>query len=280
MDLENLIGPNESFAITSIEYDLASKEYWPHISQLLGIVEAIVRGEWNIGVGSKDARYWRRPDDHNFLANEFFQKEFDKYLAQKSPFPGMDPYLEAFWGEVRNALVVYASGQLNQTLPEGLVARIDELGSIARRSGVSTGPDRLATEKCIVLLDVKSANRIVTIIDFLPRGGGVRPVEAGASIVQVDLHIGGFEIVVRRAWKPDVVEVQSLHLRASLPSIPVPLRQTDEDANLRLQVLIDRCYHMGRYFRRIDYQKDSDPPLEGHDAEWADALLRAAGKRK
>jgi len=41
-----------------------------------------------------------------------------------SPFPGMDPYLESYWGDVQTSLAVYARDQLRKQLPAGLVARI------------------------------------------------------------------------------------------------------------------------------------------------------------
>ena len=44
----------------------------------------------------------------------------------KSPFPGMDPYLEEFWPEVHARLIVYASNQVNRQLPEDLQANIEE----------------------------------------------------------------------------------------------------------------------------------------------------------
>jgi hypothetical protein len=34
-----------------------------------------------------------------------------------SPFPGMDPYLEAYWGDAHVGLIAYARDQLNQHLP-------------------------------------------------------------------------------------------------------------------------------------------------------------------
>lgn len=43
----------------------------------------------------------------------------------KSPFPGMDPYLEAYWGDIHNTFMTYAKKQLNQQLPEDLVARVE-----------------------------------------------------------------------------------------------------------------------------------------------------------
>ena len=37
-----------------------------------------------------------------------------------SPFPGMDPYLEAHWGDVHARLVIYISEQLQMLLPGDL----------------------------------------------------------------------------------------------------------------------------------------------------------------
>jgi len=44
----------------------------------------------------------------------------------KSPFPGMDPYLEQKWGEVHTSLIVYARNQLNAQLPDDLQATIEQ----------------------------------------------------------------------------------------------------------------------------------------------------------
>ena len=44
----------------------------------------------------------------------------------KSPFPGMDPYLETRWGDVHQGLVTYARDALQPNLPPDLRARIEE----------------------------------------------------------------------------------------------------------------------------------------------------------
>jgi len=44
----------------------------------------------------------------------------------KSPFPGMDPYMESRWADIHARLIVYASNQLNSQLPGDLSARIEE----------------------------------------------------------------------------------------------------------------------------------------------------------
>ncbi len=43
-----------------------------------------------------------------------------------SPFPGMDPYLEAHWLDVHTKLVAYAADTLNTRLPDDLIARTEE----------------------------------------------------------------------------------------------------------------------------------------------------------
>ncbi len=47
-----------------------------------------------------------------------------------SPFPGMDPFLEAHWGDVHARLIVYASNQLQRQLPSGLVAGVEQYVSL------------------------------------------------------------------------------------------------------------------------------------------------------
>ncbi len=44
----------------------------------------------------------------------------------KSPFPGMDPYLEQFWPDVHARMIFYACDQLEEQLPGNLIARVEE----------------------------------------------------------------------------------------------------------------------------------------------------------
>lgn len=65
---------------------------------------------------------------------------------------------------------------------------------------------------------------------------------------------------------------------APLPKIKIPLRQSDNDATLDLQAVIDQTYHNGAY-DFIDYRAQPIPPLSGEFVEFADRVLRGAGKR-
>lgn len=44
----------------------------------------------------------------------------------KSPFPGMDPYLEAHWGDLHHSLIQYARDAMQAELPNSLRARVEE----------------------------------------------------------------------------------------------------------------------------------------------------------
>lgn len=44
----------------------------------------------------------------------------------KSPFPGMDPYLESHWRDVHTSLMTYIRDEIQDQLPLDLVARVEE----------------------------------------------------------------------------------------------------------------------------------------------------------
>ena len=123
----------------------------------------------------------------------------------KSPFPGMDPYLEQHWGDVHQAFITYVRDALQTRLPAELRARMQERVYVefpeegrrefypdvrvfeypGRRSGSGelrveeTGGVAVAdpvvvdldietkTESYIEVIDVKSGHRVVTTIEVL-----------------------------------------------------------------------------------------------------------------
>jgi hypothetical protein len=118
----------------------------------------------------------------------------------KSPFPGMDPYLESRWRDVHTSLIRYSADELNAHLPRPLLARAEEriavesdddevqfapdvgiLEGVSRDwppgfapglEGAAVAPYRLVTvveqmtERYIKIIDAKS-HRLVTVIEFL-----------------------------------------------------------------------------------------------------------------
>ncbi|HUG90415.1 MAG TPA: DUF4058 family protein [Planctomycetaceae bacterium] len=262
----------------------------------------------------------------------------------KSPFPGMDPWLEAHWGDVHTRLIVDASNQVQRQLPEGLKARVEEyivvesdderphgyypdvrvtersdapFASGGAAAGVAVAdplvvyvpPAEPQTLRRLLIVDRTSGNRLVTVVEILgpankgPKAGRrayrrkQQELLAGdVNLVEIDLLRGGsyvlsfpedvlprayrkpYRICVRRAGQPDRAEIYRASFREPLPGIRVPLRETDADVALDLQTMIERAYADGGY-DDLDYAEDPVPPLRGKDAEWADQLLREAGRR-
>lgn len=58
---------------------------------------------------------------------------------KKSPFPGMDPYLESRWPEVHARLIVYAANEMNRALPNDLQASIEESLAVYAENEESRG---------------------------------------------------------------------------------------------------------------------------------------------
>jgi hypothetical protein len=124
----------------------------------------------------------------------------------RSPFPGMDPWLELFWEDVHQRALTYAADLLQEQLPSGLRARLQErvfvetplerLREIApdvrvvehprlprvRSAGVPAGDaiavaepvflaldDDPVVEGEIEIVDTRSGSRLVTAIELLSR---------------------------------------------------------------------------------------------------------------
>lgn len=164
-----------------------------------------------------------------------------------------------------------------------------------------------SSQRYIEIVDTSSGNRVITVIEFvsptnkLP-GKGRRlyrkkqkeVIASCASLVEIDLNRSGkrslagptavlppakratYMACVTRGWRTDVAEFYPLRLAEPLPSIPVPLRQTDADVALNLQALVDKCYENGGY-DTIDYRRPPVPPLDADGAAWAEKWLRASG---
>lgn len=259
----------------------------------------------------------------------------------KSPFPGMDPYLERYWRDVHHSLCTYARDALQPQLGGSLRARLDErlivesdasadrsiypdVKIVQRRGrgdhdvepqgGVAIEEplllrveDEAATEAFVTIIDTTTGGKLVSVIEFLSTsnklpGEGQRQYrqkqrelkEAGVSLVEIDLLRTGqwvmqapehrispfyrttYQVCVHRGWKNREYEIWRAPMRGKLPTINVPLRETDPDAKLDLQALIEQAYRNGAY-DDIDYTVAPEPPLSSADAAWAVELCKSAG---
>ena len=169
--------------------------------------------------------------------------------------------------------------------------------------------DEPQTLRFLQIIDSRSGNRIVTTIEFLSRANKMSQAgrtayrqkqrdlfDGGVNLVEIDLlregdyvlaapahhipasHLAPYRICVVRATDPLHAEVYRATYREPLPTIRIPLRESDKDAELNLQELIDVVYVNGGY-NDTDYHADPQPSLPEEDAKWADQLLKEKGLR-
>jgi hypothetical protein len=251
----------------------------------------------------------------------------------------MNPWLQEFWRDVHAKLLVYAADQLNDELPPGLQARVDERLAIDAEDEKARSyvPDVAVTEswdrpagpvlgqggKTVAAAEptvvdfgeevlrrleiVDSRAHVITAIELLSpsnkadadaaiawRRKRLDYLRGGINVVEIDLLRGGVWTLPDRSLLKPVpsgrvchhvavtrppwlsrCEFYVLPLRQRLPAIRVPLRRTDPDVALDLQVLVDQCYERGRYDAVIDYGRPPQPPLPDEEAAWAKEVLAA-----
>jgi hypothetical protein len=174
----------------------------------------------------------------------------------KSPFPGMDPYLELHWGDVHTSLITYSRDQLRPKLPGDLRARVEErifveIPGVSERSiypdvhiveverpgngGAATGGglavaepivvtptlDEPVTERYLEIIDVSSGGRVVTVIEFLSRANK-RPGDSRTLYLQKmeELRRGGVNTV-----EIDLLRGGARTFALQEPYLPVPVRR-------------------------------------------------------
>ena len=154
----------------------------------------------------------------------------------KSPFPGMDPYIEPHWLDVHTALIGDARRTLNRMLPEGLVARVEERIAVESdgeqfrsvgpavsvfqpsTSGSLEGPGGIAIEapyKLMVEVDpiierfiriMSDSGELISVVEFLSptnkRSPGLEPYrEKRAELLAGGVHVVEIDLIRAGNWR-------------------------------------------------------------------------------
>ena len=209
----------------------------------------------------------------------------------KSPFPGMDPFIEAcgLWGDFHHGLVCNISKFLCGCLPTRYVARMGTREYLDRRNEGTTLIEEEFREPFVTILDLENGSDLVTCIEVmspsnkqprsLGRGLYLRKrqnlLQSGsANLIEIDLLRCGQRMPMNGTWpsSPYTLLLARKGLASEcmvwaadcvirLPVIPVPLQKPDPDVVLDMQPIIDAIYAESRYHRSIDYTRTLTPPL-------------------
>ena len=210
-----------------------------------------------------------------------------------SPFPGMDPYIEAcgLWGDFQFTFTVRLSGALNRVLRPRFVSLIKRRRWCSPLTAILDPEETL--DRYLQILDMKANQRIVTVIDVLmpdtkndkaARETYTRHQQKmgaiGANLIEIDLlhHDGPNGIKVTRHRPAEQVSYR-VPLQNRLPRIFVPLVEPTPDVILDLQAVYTECWDEGPYDALLSY---CDPPsgrLTPEELTWCEEILRSAGHR-
>lgn len=217
-----------------------------------------------------------------------------------SPFPGMDPYLEApnLWLEVHNNLINIFIEQLSPLLAPKYFARLETksvnrddiaLEAMAKTNFASTRVTGMSV-RCAGTEDLVTIIELLSPIDKYPGKNREQYEKKRFTLldsfyvhfIEIDLLRYGMPMVydckltnydyiamVSRTYQRQINEVWPIRIREPLPVLPVPLQRRGRDVPLDLGKALRTVYERAHYGLRIDYRFPPIPPLEPDDAEWA-----------
>ena len=198
----------------------------------------------------------------------------------KSPFPGMDPYLESRWSDVHSTLVTYAREAINRVLPPGLMART-EVRAIVTDEGVdvrSIEPDvsvfertkppepwnaepsgvaiaelvcvstrkRDIQQRFLEIRDARSDGRVVTVIECIsptnkPRENGRKKYRQK----QAECRAAGINLVevdlTRAGDRTSIMPIEQLQLRSRTTYLAWVSRASEPDKSWACCLPFSQC---------------------------------------
>jgi hypothetical protein len=217
-----------------------------------------------------------------------------------SPFPGMDPYLEAprRWLEFHNHLAAEVCAALNRTLDPRYVASLtssiayQEMPLTLYRVEILTAEEEQLATAIEILSPSNKRRGHEDALDYRRKRRDL--CRSSAHLMEIDLLRGDerppldepvpeapYYVLVSRAERRPRVQVWPIQLRDPLPAVPVPVLEPDPDAPLDLQAALTSAYERGAFTRKIDYQRPPPPPpLSVEEAAWVEAVLRQHRSRR
>jgi hypothetical protein len=203
-----------------------------------------------------------------------------------SPFPGVDPYLEAqgFWPEFHSKFVNAWQEALLAALPPSYDARLDER--------VYLVPQEYEARESYIQIVKRPERTLIAVLELLsPTNKGTeRPMylkkldevlSTAVHLVELDLLLCGHRLPVREQLPPahyyaflsrserrPKIEVVSWTVRVPLPKIAIPLAGDAEQVTIDLQSVFSTAYERGGYPRAVVYAADVQLPVAQLDREW------------
>jgi hypothetical protein len=218
-----------------------------------------------------------------------------------SPFPGMDPFIEAQkWSGFHLGFIAQLADLLVSALRPKYEVDMEERVYVETTAAVLVG----IQEREAYLVIRKAAERqVVTVIEVLsptnkrPASDGRREylkkrhdvLRSDAHLVEIDLLLGGQRLptvrplltttdycaFICRAGQRPQAEVIEWPLQRPLPRIPIPLLPGDNDAIIDLQAALTAVYDRLGYDYSLHYDQPLAMQLRPDHAAWLNQVLAA-----
>jgi hypothetical protein len=153
----------------------------------------------------------------------------------------------------------------------------------------------MVRETYLEVRSVPAGGEVVTVVELLSPGNK-RPgtgrrlylekreeiLITRTSLVEIDLLRSGdrmptrgpemtadYRILVSRSYRRPKADLIAFGVRDEIPKFPLPLRRDEEEPLVDLGRVLHALYDRASYDLRIDYGRESVPPLSAEDAKWA-----------
>jgi hypothetical protein len=235
---------------------------------------ASLESRQELAIGTEDNEFETRKPDVSVMADPWTMSGRGptttaaiEYRTEVSPSFDLDFHidpLDVYFIEIRDA----HSGHELVTLIE-LLSPSNKPGGSDRQSYL---------EKRNKILHSKAS---LIEIDLLRRGGRVSSEPDYAAALASQVPPTPYLVAVNRSWRRmslpyRAYQVFPVMLRASLPVIPVPLREGEAELALDLQYLFRETYAAGPYQRgQVDYTKPPPPPFAPDELAWVRECVAA-----
>ena len=220
-------------------------------------------------------------------------------LPMPSPFPGMDPYIEAcdLWADFHQHLIAKISEHLADVSPERYLVRTGEPPILSLKKNTANPSSKFS--RPIRTYGWSPASKCCR-----PRTNGPTP-RAGSCIcvsgkaccwgmstwwrstccAAVNAHAHARPLAQQpvcadggQGQESQLCQVWPTHSLRPLSPIPIPLAKPDPAIMLNLQPIIDGIYQRYRYERSINYRNPLSPALSTEEAAFLDQQLRTRAK--
>jgi len=124
--------------------------------------------------------------------------------------------------------------------------------SDGRREYLSKRNEFLSSSSHLVELDLLRGGERLPVVGKLPRG---------------DCYA-----IVSRSYRRPRCSVYAWTMTDKLPTIPIPLKRGEADAEVSLQEIFDIVWERARYDLSLNYNKPPEPPFNATESEWAKTL--------